>query len=143
MYVSASLEYLEEEIVELGGGQSKGGRMTEPYHIMDHEESVWEKLKAFVKEEAVWRGQLVSFLVAMSGVFATFLASLNPPAVFPLFMGFFIYSSVATFILIKYYLNPADEDHRLENLHWSTTRNPWWLYAVGSSYMLPHHFGIQ
>ena len=105
--------------------------MMEPYHNM-RDEGVWEKLKAFMKEEAVWRGQLLSLLVAMSGIFATFLASEDGNAVFPLFMGFFTYASIATFVLVKYYLNPNHGSHSLDNLHWSATRNPWWLYAAGA-----------
>jgi solute carrier family 35 protein F1/2 len=60
-----------------------------------------ERLPPYVK--AIIHGQLISVLIAGTGVFASILSSFQPSANFPLFMNFFNYLLLSFFLLRLYY----------------------------------------
>jgi solute carrier family 35 protein F1/2 len=95
-------------------------------------EWTWERLWTFLSEEAVWRGQLLSLLVAGSGIFATMLADMHPTGNFPTFMGFLNYTCVALFVFYTYYLDEDKPAYRVEDLRPSRLQNQWWLYLIGA-----------
>ena len=96
-------------------------------------QTLGKKIKSFVTSEAIWRGQLVSALVAGTGMFATVLSDQNPTANFPLLMLFFNYLFVAFYIFIKYYLNDNHPHHDYKKIlfDWKL-ENPLWMYSLAA-----------
>ena len=96
-------------------------------------QTLGNQIKTFVTSEAIWRGQLVSALVAGTGMFATVLSDQNPTANFPLLMLFFNYLFVAFYIFIAYYWNDNCPHHDYKKILYDRQlENPLWMYGLAA-----------
>lgn len=80
---------------------------------LDQLRTLFNSIPSFVF--VILHGQLISLLIAGTGVFASILSNFHPSANFPLFMNLFNYL-LLSFFLIRYHYHKSHEEPQIEEI---------------------------